>query len=97
MQYLSLLLAAATVTSAAIMAPAADAELTKRLAFKKWCNSRTDDDGTCAKEGMTALCCANSQNGDFQRHISVFQLGYNKRGNFWCYDSHNNAGQIYCG
>ncbi|KAG5981893.1 hypothetical protein E4U54_006472 [Claviceps lovelessii] len=84
MQYLTLLLAAATLASAA--------HIDKRLNFTIYCSTTTPDDSTCAQTGFTSYCCSDSKHGKFTTRKEAIMASYNTHGQDTCAD----GGHIYC-
>ncbi|KAG6016329.1 hypothetical protein E4U54_001715 [Claviceps lovelessii] len=87
MQYLSLLLAAVTVASAAVM------DVNKRFTLTKYCHDGVEDDGTCWGLNMRTYCCVNSEGGSFTIPVSVVAKSFGQGGTEYCDGA---QGRYYC-
>ncbi|KAG6009182.1 hypothetical protein E4U54_008598 [Claviceps lovelessii] len=84
MQYLTLILAATALASAA--------RVDKRLSFTVWCSGPIPDNGTCARFKLTSSCCTPTRKGKYNKRKVAVMSSQNNQAENWC----NDIGYIYC-
>ncbi|KAG5992231.1 hypothetical protein E4U54_003714 [Claviceps lovelessii] len=83
MQFLTLLLATASVAFAAQESPVPKVENNPK---PHWCNGGTTGDNTCEKMGLNTYCCSYVNTGEFKTWRDPKHYSSNGKGAFSCGD-----------
>ncbi|KAG5925439.1 hypothetical protein E4U42_004294 [Claviceps africana] len=65
MQFLTLLIATASVALAVPAAPQATGQAGKGDGLPHWCNGGSPGDNTCEKKGLNTYCCSFNKHGEY--------------------------------